>query len=153
MSFNPIFWHMVSVTYRNFLFQVRIGSTKCSASRQCSYRVQCISKQNEIRVHCSLFTKDFIRALGILANNIVKCAVSTLFSWLGRISFLWKGYFHNSFHSQSGVKGMTKSQQCYFTTGIRSYWSSQGLFQFNDWYWLRKDRVHYVPILLLPQSF
>ena len=86
------------------LFHIRTGSTKCSASRQCLYKVQCTSQHNKISVPCSLFSVDFIMALCILANNIVKCAVSTLLSLLGHISILWKSYFHNLFHSQSESK-------------------------------------------------
>ena len=76
--------NMAFGTYHNFcfklghkvLFQVRTGSTKCSTSQQCSYKVQCTSHYNKIRVHFSLFSISSFRALGILANNIVKCAVS-----------------------------------------------------------------------------
>ena len=76
--------NMAFGTYHNFcfklghkvLFQVRTGSTKCSTSQQCSYKVQCTSQHNKIRVHFSLFSISSFRALGILANNIVKCAVS-----------------------------------------------------------------------------
>ena len=108
------------------LFQIRTGSTKCSASRQCLYKVQCTSQHNKISVPCSLFSVDFIMALCILANNIVKCTVSTLLSLLGHISILWKSYFHNLFHSQSESKvwqnlSNVASQQYYIILVISGF--------------------------------